>query len=38
MTVFLFGEVTFLQLMLANWALSTAIVVKQENKRKKAFK
>lgn len=37
-TVLLFGEVTVLQLMVANWALTTAITVKQENKRKKAFK
>lgn len=37
-TVLLLGEVTVLQLMVANWALSTAIIVKQENKRKKAFK
>lgn len=38
MTVFLLGEVTVLQLMVADWALSTTIIVKQENRRKKAFK
>lgn len=37
-TVLLLGEVTVLQLMVANRALSTAMTVKQENKRKKAFK
>lgn len=36
--VLLFSEVTVLQLMPANWALSTAIIVKQENKREKRFK
>jgi len=36
--IFLFGEVTALQLMVANWALSAVIIVKQENKRIKAFK
>lgn len=35
--VLLLGEVTVLQLLLANWALSTAIIVKQGNKRVKGF-
>lgn len=37
-TVLLFSEVTVLQLTAANWALATAVTVKQENKREKAFK
>lgn len=34
--ILLFSEVTILQLMVANWALS-AVIVKQENRRIKAF-
>lgn len=36
--ILLFSEVTVLQLMVTNWALSTVIIVKQENKGIKAFR